>query len=105
MFINCTRKDNQLKFTPLGKKPVPGSFIISDGTYSKKLLLPGSGFIRINRRQEVFSLCRDSGNEKDFTLIEVLITLLIIGVVFTPLLVYLITVLFIPVKQVRGARP
>jgi len=46
LFINCTRKDNQLKFTPLGTA-VSGSFIISDGTYSKKVIVAGNGFIRI----------------------------------------------------------
>ena len=42
--------------------------------------------------------------EKGFTLVEILITLLIVGIVFIPMIIFLIIVLFIPVKLAKEAR-
>jgi len=44
--ISCTRASKQLKFTPLGTA-VAGTFIISDGFYTKKIIVAPNGFIRI----------------------------------------------------------
>lgn len=44
--LSCTRSNNQVKFTPLGTA-VSGSFNIFDEAYSKRVVVAGNGFIRI----------------------------------------------------------
>ena len=46
LILGCTRSDQTMKFTPLGTA-VSGSFIVSDGSYSKRVVVAGNGFIRI----------------------------------------------------------
>lgn len=45
--LNCTRVANQIRFTPLGTA-VSGSFIISDGINSKRVVIAGNGRIRVD---------------------------------------------------------